>query len=87
MMTEMTVTEFARKLRAIFDRIEHGGEEVVLIRNRHPIARIVPGTPWLTAQEAMGDLYGTLPEDAARDWVKDSRTSATVGEETRDPWA
>jgi antitoxin (DNA-binding transcriptional repressor) of toxin-antitoxin stability system len=85
-MTEMTVTEFARKLRAIFDRVEHGGEEIVLIRNKHPIARIVPGTPWLTAAEAMQDLYGTLPEEAATDWLKDSRMPQTVADETRDPW-
>ena len=85
-MTEMTVTEFARKLRAIFDRIEHGGEEVVLIRNKHPIARIVPGSPWLNALEAMGDLYRTLPEDAAADWLTDSRDARKVSEEARDPW-
>ena len=85
-MTEMTVTEFARKLRAIFDRIEHGGEEVVLIRNKHPIARIIPGSPWLNALEAMGDLYRTLPEDAAADWLMDSREDRKVLEEARDPW-
>jgi antitoxin (DNA-binding transcriptional repressor) of toxin-antitoxin stability system len=48
-MVEMTVTEFAKKLRAVFDRIEHMGEEVVLMRNKHRIARIVPGSPHLTA--------------------------------------
>lgn len=85
-MTEMTVTEFARKLRAVFDRIEHGGEEVVLIRNRHPIARIIPGSPWLNALEAMADLYRTLPEDAAKGWLKDSRDERKISDEALNPW-
>jgi antitoxin (DNA-binding transcriptional repressor) of toxin-antitoxin stability system len=85
-MVEMTVTEFAKKLRAVFDRIEHMGEEVVLMRNKHRIARIVPGSPHLTAIEAMGDLYRTLPENAAEGWLEESRTSTTVSEESRNPW-
>ena len=85
-MVEMTVTEFAKKLRAVFDRIEHKGEEVVLIRNKHRIARIIPGSPHLTAIEAMGDLYRTLPEDAAEGWLEESRASAKVSEESRNPW-
>jgi antitoxin (DNA-binding transcriptional repressor) of toxin-antitoxin stability system len=85
-MVEMTVTEFARKLRAVFDRIEHKGEEIVLMRNKHRIARIVPGSPHLTAIEAMGDLYRTLPEDAAEGWLEESRATTKVSEEWRNPW-
>ena len=51
------------------------------------IDRIVPGSAHLTAIEAMGDLYRTLPEDAARGWLPDSRTKGTVESEARDPWA
>ncbi len=85
-MVEMTVTEFAKKLRAVFDRIEYKGEEIVLIRNKHRIARIVPGSPHLTAIEAMGDLYRTLPEEAAEDWLEESRSTTRVSEEPRNPW-
>ena len=85
-MVEMTVTEFAKKLRAVFDRIEHKGEEIVLTRNKHRIARIVPGSPYLTAIEAMGDLYRTLPDEAAEGWLEESRTTATVSSESRNPW-
>jgi antitoxin (DNA-binding transcriptional repressor) of toxin-antitoxin stability system len=85
-MVEMTVTEFAKKLRAVFDRIEHKGEEIVLMRNKHRIARIIPGSPHLTAIEAMGDLYRTLPEDAAEGWLEESRAAAKVSEESRNPW-
>lgn len=83
----MTVTEFVRKLKTIFDRIEYKGEEVILVRNKHRIARIVPGSAHLTAVEAMGDLYRTLPDDAARGWLEDSRLPAKVDGEARDPWA
>jgi antitoxin (DNA-binding transcriptional repressor) of toxin-antitoxin stability system len=85
-MVEMTVTEFVKKLKTVFDRIEYKGEEIVLMRNKHRIARIVPGSPHLTAIEAMGDLYRTLPEDAAASWLEDSRTVATISKESRNPW-
>jgi antitoxin (DNA-binding transcriptional repressor) of toxin-antitoxin stability system len=86
-MIEMTVTEFVRRLKTIFDRIEYKGEEVILVRNKHRIARIIPGSAHLTAIEAMGDLYRTMPEDAAKGWRDDSRTKGTVAGEARDPWA
>ena len=82
----MTVTEFVKKLKIVFDRIEYKGEEIVLMRNKHRIAKIVPGSPHLTAIEAMGDLYRTLPEDAAEGWLKDSRTVATISKESQNPW-
>jgi antitoxin (DNA-binding transcriptional repressor) of toxin-antitoxin stability system len=85
-MVEMTVTDFVKKLKSVFDRIEYKGEEIVLMRNKHRIAKIVPGSPHLTAIEAMGDLYRTLPEDAAEGWLEDSRSPATVSKELRNPW-
>jgi len=85
-MTEMTVTEFSRNLRAIFDRIEHNGEEVILIRNNHRIARIIPGSPSLSALEAMNDLYSTISEDAAVDWDEDRKVKSSIDEEIHDPW-
>jgi hypothetical protein len=36
-MVEMTATEFVKKLRAVLDRIEYKGEEIVLMRNKHRI--------------------------------------------------
>jgi antitoxin (DNA-binding transcriptional repressor) of toxin-antitoxin stability system len=86
-MVEMTVTEFMKKLKTMFDRIEYKGEEVILVRNKHRIARIVPGSPHLTAIEAMGGLYRTLPEDSAKNWIEDGRSKATIADEVRDPWA
>jgi antitoxin (DNA-binding transcriptional repressor) of toxin-antitoxin stability system len=85
-MIKMTVTEFARNLKNVFDRVEHKGEEVVLLRNNHQIARITPGSTYQTALEAMSDLYRTLPEDAAKDWLQESRSGNTLDKDIRDPW-
>lgn len=72
-MIEMTVTEFARKLRTVFDRIEHAGEEVVLIRNKHRIARILPGSPHLAGNHRRADLW--YP-DARSERVRQKRIAA-----------
>ncbi|MBN2715988.1 MAG: type II toxin-antitoxin system Phd/YefM family antitoxin [Deltaproteobacteria bacterium] len=85
-MKSITVTEFSRKIRKVLDMVEYRGEEVVLVRNKHNIAKIVPGAPHLTAMEAMADLYRTLPDDAGETWESDSRISNS-SEEVRDPWA
>jgi len=84
-MTEMTVTEFSRNLASVFDRIEFNNEEIILIRNRHPIARIIPGPVHMTAIEAMSDLYGTLPESAAEGWTQEGRLNDKAAED-KNPW-
>ena len=85
-MVTMSVTDFARNLRKAFDRIEHKREEVVLVRNKHAIARIIPGPPLETAREAMADLYRTLAPEAGTTWVAESRLHSTLADELRDPW-
>ena len=85
-MIEMTVTEFSRNLSTVFDRLEYKYEEIVLLRHNHTIARLIPGSFTLTALEAMGDLYRTLPEDAGKDWLKDSNIPGNLDSEMRDPW-
>ncbi|MFH1762158.1 MAG: type II toxin-antitoxin system Phd/YefM family antitoxin [bacterium] len=85
-MVEMSVTDFARNLRNVFDRVEHKGEEILLFRNNHPIARIIPGSACLTARQAMGDLYRTLPEQAGKTWEQESRINSTLDQELKDKW-
>jgi antitoxin (DNA-binding transcriptional repressor) of toxin-antitoxin stability system len=53
----------------VFDRIEHNGEEIILHRNKHQIARIIPGASHLTATEAMADPYRRISDDAASSWI------------------
>lgn len=82
----MTATEFAKNLKRALDRVEFGGEEIIIVRNNHKIARLIPGPPHMTALEAMADLYRTLPPDAAEDWLKESRLPGKLPEELLDPW-
>jgi len=86
-MAIMTTTEFAKNIKKTLDRLEFGGEEIILVRNKNKIARIIPGSPHLTAIEALGDIYRTLAPGAARDWLEESRMEGKVAAELRDPWA
>ncbi len=86
-MQTVSATELARNLRAVLDAVEFRGEEIAVVRNQHPIARIVPGAPRMTALEAMADLYRTLPEGAGATWLDDSRQVGTnMLDEVNDPW-
>ena len=90
-MKTLTVTEVARNFSAVLDGVERKQEEVVLVRNRRQIARLVPEPPARNALEVLGDLYRTLDEGTA------AALAAAIGgpkkgrrgtlDELRDPWA
>lgn len=87
-MKTLSATELARNLSRVLDRLEHGGDEVVIVRNNHAVARLLPGAPVMTAVEAFGDLYRTLPDDEAEAWLRDARgADRPLRSELRDPWA
>ncbi len=87
-MTTVTATELARNFRSMLDKVEFKHEELVVIRNNHEVARIIPAPARMTALEAMADIYRTLPEDAGEDWLKDGRKIETKSAgKVRDPWA
>lgn len=68
--------------------VEFKREELIVVRNNHEVARIIPGPATMTALEAMADIYRTLPDEAARGWLKDSRSAEKkLTDEVRDPWA
>ena len=77
-MTQVSASELARNLKKVLDRLEYEGEEIVVVRNNHPIARMIPGSPHRTALEAMADLHRTLSSGAAEGWVEDSRLPRTI---------
>lgn len=84
----ITATELARNLRQVLDRLAAGGEDIVVERNHQPIARLQALPPQRTALEVMADLYRTLPEAAAREWLDDAHGGdARLDREMRDPWA
>jgi PHD/YefM family antitoxin component YafN of YafNO toxin-antitoxin module len=90
-MKTLSVTEMARNFRAVLDAMERDQEEIVLVRNRRQIARLVPEAPCQDALEVFGDLYRTLDDEAA------ARLTAAVASgrkgrrgrvsELRNPWA
>lgn len=73
-MKEMTATEVARNFSAVIDAVE-GGEEIVIVRGKVAVARIVPTEPhvpngkalgeWFAKRAAAGELLGKYPE-----WVE-----------------
>lgn len=71
-MRTITATEAARNFSRILDMLEHGAEEIVVLRNNHPVAKLVPGAPRMTALEALADLYRTLPDDEGAAWLNTS---------------
>jgi len=86
-MTTLTVTEFSRNMSRFLDRIEHGGEEIVIVRNHHPIARILPGASAIRALDAFSDLFGILPDSEGEAWTNDMLTfDRSTAKELRDPW-
>ncbi len=59
-MKIVTVKEAARNLREIIDFVEHKQEEIILVREGKPVARLIPETPPQNALEVFGDLYRSL---------------------------
>ena len=85
-MIIMSVTDFSRNLKSALNRVEVAGEEIILVRNKRRIGRIVPGEPIMTAMEAMSDLCGILPDNAAEGWIESGRDSRTLDDDSRDAW-
>ena len=86
-MKTLTATVVARSFSRLLDSLERGGEEIVVTRNKHPVARLVPGAPHMTAIEALGDLYGTLDDKEGETWLEDIRSGGRLRvAEVRDPW-
>ena len=90
-MKILSVTEVARNFSAVLDGVEREQEEVMLVRNRRQIARLIPEPPAQTALEVLGDLYRTLDEGTADALAaaiaKGRKAKAGTLAELRDPWA
>jgi antitoxin (DNA-binding transcriptional repressor) of toxin-antitoxin stability system len=52
------------------DGVETEQEEMVLVRNNKPTARLVPEPQAQNAMEVLGDLYRTLDDETADALVK-----------------
>ncbi len=90
-MKTLSVTEVARNFSAVLDAVERDQREIVLVRNRRHIARLVPEPPLQDALSVFGDLYRTLDDETA-----EALSSAIASHrkrrrgrvsELRNPWA
>jgi antitoxin (DNA-binding transcriptional repressor) of toxin-antitoxin stability system len=87
-MRTLTATEAARNFSRLLDSLEHGGEEIVVLRNKHPVAKLVPGAPRMNALEALSDMYSTLSDTEGGAWLEDIRKGERLrAAEAGDPWA
>jgi antitoxin (DNA-binding transcriptional repressor) of toxin-antitoxin stability system len=90
-MKTLTVTEIARNFSSVIDAVERDQEEVILVRNRRTVARLVPEPAVQNVIEVLGDLYRTLDEETAEALARavqgaQQGKSGTLGE-LRNPWA
>jgi prevent-host-death family protein len=87
-MRTVTATEAARNFSRMLDMLEHESEEIVVVRNNQPVARLVPGAPRMTALEALRDLYRTFPDAEGAAWLEEvERMDRRLRKQVRDPWA
>jgi len=90
-MKTLSVTEVARNFSAVLDRLEQDQEEIVLVRNRRQIARLIPEAPSQDALQVFGDLYRTLDDQTARALTaaisKNRKRRRGTVSELRNPWA
>ena len=90
-MKTLTVTEVARSFSSVLDELERKQEEVLLVRNQHKVARLVPEPQAQNALEVFGDLYGTLDDDTADELSKAISKSRKGKSKTlaalKNPWA
>jgi antitoxin (DNA-binding transcriptional repressor) of toxin-antitoxin stability system len=89
-MKSMNATELAKNLSRVLDSLATQGDAIVIERNQRQVALLLPGPGQMNAVEAMGDLYQTLPERAAKTWENDARSGDWKGETledgVRDAW-
>ena len=83
------MTDVARNFSAVLDALEQ--EEIVLVRNRRHVARLIPEAPRQDALSVFGDLYRTLDDETAQALSSaiTSQRKSRRGRvaELRDPWA
>ena len=87
-MKKITATELARNLRAVLDRVRESGESYIVERGGQAVVQVTPTPGEQNAEQALADLYRTLPPQVAEGWLDDARRGgAALDEELRDPWA
>ena len=90
-MKTLSVTEVARHFSEVIDSVERKQEEIILVRNKKQVARLVPEAAPQNALEIFGDLYRTLDDETAEALVSaiSNQKKKRQGRlsELRNPWA
>lgn len=90
-MKTLTATDVARNFRSVLDAVEREQEEVVVVRNRRQVARLVPEPLEQNALEVLSDLVSKLDEKTGAsltEAIRKSRKSHSgTLSELRNPWA
>lgn len=90
-MKTLNITEVSRNFSSVMAAMEAGQEEVLLVRNHKPVARLVPEPAPQDALAVFGDICGALDAetaDALSAAVEVGRKSGKgTASELRDPWA
>lgn len=63
-MKTRSVAHVALHISAVLDSVEHDGEEILLVRNRRPEARLIPEDRQ-NAMQVFGDLYCAIDDETA----------------------
>jgi antitoxin (DNA-binding transcriptional repressor) of toxin-antitoxin stability system len=87
----LSVTEVARHFSEVIDSVENNQQEIVLVRNKKQVARLVPEPPDQDALEVFGDLFRTLDDETA-EALSSAITTARKSRrgrisELKNPWA
>lgn len=83
-MTQLTATEASRHFADVLTRVA-AGEEIEVVRNGAPVARIVPVRPHFLSAERFAALLESLPpvdDEFAEDVMRARRELGPP----RDPW-
>ena len=89
-MKTVLVAEAVRNFSAVLVSLESEQEEILLVRNDHPVARLVPEPESMDALGVFGDLHGTLDDETASEMLRGIEASRGKSNMTinqlRNPW-
>lgn len=89
-MKTVLVTEAVRNFSAVLVSLESEQEEILLVRNDQPVARLVPEPESMDALGVFADLHGTLDDETADEMLRGIEASRSNSNMTlkqlRNPW-
>lgn len=86
-MVTMGTSAPARNISRVLDSMEQGGDPIVILRNRRPVAMPHPGPTQLLVMESVSEPFGVLPKEEGEAWIQDLRSfDRPASKELQDLW-